>query len=52
MSENLRDADFPGTKEIGHNECVFFSLGTGMSNLRPSQASAAWLLELGNNVGN
>jgi len=52
MSKNLRDAYFPGTKEMGHNEMGVFSLGTGMSNLRPSQASAAWLLEFGNNVVN
>jgi hypothetical protein len=52
MTENLRDAYFPGTKEMGRNEMIVFSLGTGMSNLRLSQASAAWLLEFGNNAVN
>lgn len=43
-----RDAYFPGTEEVGENEMRLTALGTGMPQLRPSQASAAWLLELGN----
>lgn len=44
----LRDAYFPGTEELGENEMRLTALGTGIPQLRPSQASAAWLLELGN----
>ncbi len=43
-----RDAYFPGTEELGSNEIRLTALGTGMPNLRPSQASAAFLIELGN----
>lgn len=43
-----RDAYFPGTEELGSNEIRLTALGTGMPNLRPSQASAAFLMELGN----
>lgn len=48
MSDQLRDAYFPGTEELGPNEMRLTALGTGMPFLRPSQASAAWLMELGN----
>lgn len=43
-----RDAYFPGTEELGPNEMRLTAIGTGMPQLRPSQASASWLLELGN----
>jgi ribonuclease Z len=43
-----RDAYFPGTEELADDEMRLTALGTGMPFLRPSQASAAWLLELGN----
>lgn len=45
---DLRDAYFPGTEELAPNEMRLTALGTGMPNLRPSQASASWFLELGN----
>lgn len=48
MTENLRDAYFPGTEELGPAEMRLTALGTGMPNLRPSQASASFFLELGN----
>ena len=43
-----RDAYFPGTEELGPNEMRLTALGTGTPQLRPSQASASWFLELGN----
>ena len=39
---------FPKTEHLGENEMRITALGTGMPNQRPSQASAAWLIELGN----
>jgi ribonuclease Z len=48
MTEHLRDAYFPGTEELGPDEMRLTALGTGMPNLRPSQASASFFLELGN----
>ncbi len=45
---HLRDAYFPGTEELAPDEMRLTALGTGMPNLRPSQASASWFLELGN----
>jgi ribonuclease Z len=48
MSERLRDAYFPGTEELGEQEMRITALGTGMPNLRPSQASASFFVELGN----
>jgi ribonuclease Z len=46
--EKYRDAYYPGTEELGPNEMRLISLGTGMPNLRPSQVSPGWFLELGN----
>ena len=43
-----RDAYYPGTEELGPNEMRVTALGTGMPNLRPSQMSASWFVELGN----
>jgi ribonuclease Z len=48
MIEHIRDAYFPGTEELGPDEMRLTALGTGMPNLRPSQASASFFLELGN----
>ena len=46
--QRVRDAYFPGTEELAANEMRLTALGTGMPNLRPSQASASFFLELGN----
>lgn len=44
----LRDHFYPGTEELGPDEMRITALGTGMPLLRPSQASACFLVELGN----
>jgi ribonuclease Z len=46
--KKYRDAYYPGTEELGPNEMRLTALGTGMPNLRPSQVSPGWFLELGN----
>lgn len=39
---------FPNTEPLGEDEIRVIALGTGTPNFRHSQASAAWLVELGN----
>ncbi|MGI9318318.1 MAG: guanitoxin biosynthesis MBL fold metallo-hydrolase GntH [bacterium] len=39
---------FPNTEVLGSDEMRVISLGTGSPNFRRSQASASWLVELGN----
>ncbi len=39
---------YPNTEPLGDQEMRVISLGTGTPNFRRSQASASWLLELGN----
>lgn len=43
-----RKTYYPNTEELGPTEMRVISLGTGMPNQRKSQASACWLVELGN----
>ncbi len=43
-----RKTYYPNTEELAPNEMRVISLGTGMPNQRKSQASACWLVELGN----
>ncbi len=43
-----RDNYFPNTELLGADEMRVIALGTGTPNFRRSQASAAWLVELGN----
>ncbi len=43
-----RDVYFPNTEDLGPDEMRVIALGTGMPNGRLSQASASWLVELGN----
>ena len=38
----------PGTEKVGADEMRVVALGTGMPSARPKQASACWLVELGN----
>ncbi len=42
------DSYYPGSEELGPDEMRVTALGTGMPNLRPSQMSASWFVELGN----
>jgi len=39
---------YPNTEPLGANEMRVIALGTGTPNFRRSQASASWLVELGN----
>jgi ribonuclease Z len=43
-----RDVYYPGTEALAPDEMRIVALGTGMPSLRPKQASACWLVELGN----
>jgi ribonuclease Z len=43
-----RDHYYPGTETLAADEMRVVALGTGMPLLRPSQASASFLIELGN----
>ena len=46
--EAARDNYFPNTELLGTDEMRVTALGTGTPNFRRSQASASWLVELGN----
>jgi ribonuclease Z len=39
---------YPGTEALGSDEMRVTACGTGMPNVRPKQAAACWLVELGN----
>ncbi len=43
-----REHYFPNTEELGTHEMRVTALGTGRPFLRPAQANAGWLVELGN----
>jgi ribonuclease Z len=45
---HIRNNYFPNTEVLDVDEMRVISLGTGSPNFRRSQASAAWLVELGN----
>ena len=47
-SPTPRASYFPNTEPLGPDEMRIISLGTGTPNFRHSQASASWLVELGN----
>ena len=47
-AESGRKTYYPNTETLGSDEMRVISLGTGMPNQRKSQASACWLVELGN----
>ena len=47
-SSTARASYFPNTEPLGPDEMRIISLGTGTPNFRRSQASASWLVELGN----
>ena len=42
------DVYYPGTEPLGPNEMRVVALGTGQPTVRPKQAAASWLVELGN----
>ena len=43
-----RDVYYPGTEDLAPDEMRVFALGTGMPTIRPKQAAACFLVELGN----
>jgi ribonuclease Z len=43
-----RDVYYPGTEDLATDEMRIVALGTGMPSVRPKQAAACWLVELGN----
>ena len=43
-----RDVYYPGTEDLGADEMRVTACGTGMPSVRPKQAAACWLVELGN----
>ncbi len=49
-TQPLTDLDvyYPGTEAIAPDEMRIVALGTGMPSVRPKQAAACWLVELGN----
>ncbi|MGA1318852.1 MAG: guanitoxin biosynthesis MBL fold metallo-hydrolase GntH [Rubrivivax sp.] len=44
----MRDHYFPNTEALAPDEMRIIALGTGRPFLRPSQANAGWVIELGN----
>ncbi|UCE02794.1 MAG: MBL fold metallo-hydrolase [Candidatus Latescibacterota bacterium] len=42
------DVYYPGTEDLAPDEMRIVALGTGMPSVRPKQAAACWLVELGN----
>jgi ribonuclease Z len=42
------DVYYPGTEDLAPDEMRVVALGTGMPSVRPKQAAACWLVELGN----
>ena len=43
-----RDVYYPGTEDLAPDEMRVVACGTGMPTIRPKQAAACWLVELGN----
>ena len=43
-----RDVYYPGSEELAPDEMRVVALGTGMPSVRPKQAAACFLVELGN----
>ena len=48
VTKMYRDHYFPNTEPLAQDEMRIIALGTGRPFLRPSQANAGWLIELGN----
>ena len=45
---SYREQYYPGTEPLGKDEMRIIALGTGRPFVRPAQANAGWLIELGN----
>ena len=45
---DYRDHYYPNTEELAPDEMRIVALGTGRPFVRPAQANAGWLIELGN----
>jgi len=48
IPESEQDVYYPGTEDLEPDEMRVVALGTGMPSVRPKQAAACWLVELGN----
>jgi ribonuclease Z len=48
ISQSELDVYYPGSENLGPDEMRVVALGTGQPSSRPKQASACWLVELGN----
>jgi ribonuclease Z len=48
MTRQYREQYFPNTEPLAPDEMRIVALGTGRPFLRPAQANAGWLIELGN----
>jgi ribonuclease Z len=48
VPESERDVYYPGSEDLEPDEMRIVALGTGMPSVRPKQAAACWLVELGN----
>ncbi len=48
VPESDLDVYYPGSEDLDPNEMRVVALGTGQPSSRPKQASACWLVELGN----
>ena len=48
VPESELDVYYPGSEDLEPDEMRVVALGTGQPSSRPKQASACWLVELGN----
>ncbi len=48
VPESDLDVYYPGSEDLNPDEMRVVALGTGQPSSRPKQASACWLVELGN----
>jgi ribonuclease Z len=48
VAQEMMDVYYPGTEALGADEFRVTACGTGMPTVRPKQAAACWLVELGN----
>ncbi len=47
-AQEMMDVYYPGTETLGPDEFRVVACGTGQPSVRPKQAAACWLVELGN----
>ena len=48
IAQEMMDVYYPGTETLGPDEFRVTACGTGQPSVRPKQAAACWLVELGN----